>query len=88
MHEEMTLEDTVDLMLSLDWEDRFLAEYYQLQIRLKKLRKALLPTNTIPPKVVKLLSLQESAMSAYLATMKQRAELLGMDLDKGLKDAA
>lgn len=88
MHEEMTLEDTVDLMLSLDWEDRFLAEYYQLQIRLKKLRKALLPTNTIPPKAVKLLSLQESAMSAYLATMKQRAELLGMDLDKGLKEAA
>ena len=88
MHEEMTLEDTVDLMLSLDWEDRFLAEYYQLQIRLKKLRKALLPTNTIPPKAVKLLSLQESAMSAYLATMKQRAELLGMDLDKGLRKAA
>ena len=88
MTEEMTLEDTVDLMLSLDWEDRFLAEYYQLQIRLKKLRKALLPTNTIPPKAVKLLSLQESAMSAYLATMKQRAELLGMDLDKGLKEAA
>lgn len=32
------LKDTVDLMLSEDYEDRFKAEFYQLKIRYEKLK--------------------------------------------------
>ncbi len=39
--EKMTLEDTVDLMLSIDWEDRFYAEYFQTKIRLDNLQEYL-----------------------------------------------
>lgn len=35
----MELEDTIPLMLSDDYKDRFKAEYYQLCIRCKKLEK-------------------------------------------------
>ena len=34
----MELKNTVDLMLSDDYKDRFKAEYYQLSIRFKKLK--------------------------------------------------
>ena len=87
MTEEMTLEDTVDLMLSLDWEDRFFAEYYQLKIRHKKLKEVLTtPSKSIPPKALRLLSLQETIMASYIAVLEERAEMLGFDL-KG-KEAA
>lgn len=84
MVEEMTLEDTVDLMLSMDWEDRFLAEYYQAKIRYKKLREVLkTPNKNIPPKAVHLLSLQEATMAAYIGVLEERAKSLGMDLAIG-----
>lgn len=35
--EEMTLADTVDMMLSDDYKERFIAEYDQLSIRRNKL---------------------------------------------------
>jgi len=34
----MTLQDTITLMNSIDYKDRFRAEFYQLQIRIEKLR--------------------------------------------------
>lgn len=34
----MELKDTVDRMLSVDYEDRLIAEYQQLGIRIEKLR--------------------------------------------------
>lgn len=37
----MELKDTVPLMLSSDYKERFEAEYYQLDIRIKKLRAML-----------------------------------------------
>lgn len=37
----MELKDTVDLMLSDDYKDRLKAEYYQLQIRCRKISKKL-----------------------------------------------
>ncbi len=33
----MELRDTIDLMLSGNWKDRLQAEYFQLDIRIKKL---------------------------------------------------
>ena len=35
----MELESTVDLMISEDYQDRFIAEYWQLKIRRDKLKK-------------------------------------------------
>ena len=35
----MDLKDTIELMCSADWKDRFLAEYYQTKIRYEKLHK-------------------------------------------------
>lgn len=35
----MELKDTIDLMNSSDYKDRFKAEYWQVKIRLEKLRK-------------------------------------------------
>ena len=82
MTEEMTLEDTVDLMLSLDWEDRLYAEYYQLKIRYKKLKEVLSsPSKSIPPKALKLLSLQETIMASYIAVLEERAASLGLALN-------
>ena len=36
-----TLKETVDLMLSEDYKDRFVAEYWQTKIRYEKLHKML-----------------------------------------------
>ena len=35
----ITFKDTVNLMLSDDYKERFIAEYYQTKIRYKKLHK-------------------------------------------------
>ena len=35
----MELKDTIDLMISSDYKDRFKAEYYQVKIRVEKLDK-------------------------------------------------
>ena len=37
----MELKDTIDLMLDMDYKDKFRAEYYQIQIRIEKLEKML-----------------------------------------------
>lgn len=37
----MELKDTIDLMTSEDYKDRFKAEYYQTKIRYDKLHKML-----------------------------------------------
>lgn len=87
MAEQMTLEDTIDMMLSNDWEDRFFAEYYQLKIRHQKLKEVLANSpKHIPPKALKLLALQETIMASYVAVLEDRAEMLGFDL-KGKKAA-
>ena len=41
MNPTKTLQETVDLMLSDDWRDRFKAEYYQLEHRYIKLSEFL-----------------------------------------------
>ena len=41
----MELKDTIKLMESNDYKDRFKAEYYQVKIRREKLQKPLLGNN-------------------------------------------
>lgn len=75
----MELKDTVDLMLSEDYIDRFKAEYYQLKIRFEKLEAMLDKWNaneldftpTCPRDV---LEMQLDQMYNYMKTLELRAQ--------------
>lgn len=80
------LSSTVDLMLSADYNERFKAEYWQLQIRSDKLHDVLnkLKAGTLPfkPKCTyELLFTQWLYMQNYLAVLQSRAEIEGIDLN-------
>ena len=73
----MTLKDTVDGMLSDDYEERLRAEYQQLQIRLNGLNTfisnyvlGLLPFKPKTP--VEVFINQRRAMLSYLSTLQDR----------------
>lgn len=76
---KMELKDTVDLMLSEDYIDRFKAEYYQLKIRFEKLEAMLDKWNaneldftpTCPRDV---LEMQLDQMYNYMKTLELRAQ--------------
>lgn len=80
------LAETVDLMRSADYKDRFLAEYWQLRIRYTKLSKrvqdldegklAFTPTR---PRVIYDRQLQ--SMSIYLSILEERAKLENIDIE-------
>lgn len=74
----MELKDTVNLMLSDDYKDRFRAEYYQAKIRRDKLH-ALLETYPIldfePDTDYHRLWLQLTTMDSYLEQLLKRAYL-------------
>lgn len=81
----MELKDTVEMMLSDDYKERFKAEYYQLKIRYDKLQKMVdedwyklkfTPTCSYSTYVCQLL-----AMEDYMAILKSRAEQEGIKLD-------
>ena len=79
------LKDTVDLMLSDDYKDRFKAEYYQLRTRSIKL--AVLLTGHARGKLgfelkcpVGKLIWQLNCMCDYLEVLKERAEIEGIEL--------
>ena len=73
----MELKDTVEMMLSNDYKERFKAEYWQLKIRHDKLKKMVdnwenldfTPTCTHDTYVCQLL-----AMETYMTLLKNRAE--------------
>lgn len=79
----MELKDTIELMQSDDYKERFKAEYLQLTIRLEKLRhfydnyENLDFTPTCPKG---LLLSQSSSMQGYLMFLVKRAEIEGIDL--------
>ena len=76
----MELKDTVDLMLSPNYKDRFTAEYRQLCIRALKLeifidnyrngRLSFKPTCSI-----ELLEQQLDIMKSYIAVLEERARI-------------
>lgn len=80
------LVDTINLMNSADYKDRFKAEYYQLKIRTEKLHKMLVKyragtLNFTPSCSYELLNEQVSYMHGYLHTLEVRAEIEGIDID-------
>ena len=82
----MELKDTIDLMNSDDYKDRFKAEYLQTKIRYDKLHKMLIKreagTLDFTPKCpVSTLMLQARHMSDYLKSLEIRAEIEGIVLD-------
>ena len=73
--EAMTLESTVDDMLSSDYRDRFRAEYNQLSIRIKRLEKILKGERSVVINCsYTILGEQLRAMKTYLNCLKQRAQ--------------
>jgi len=79
------LKDTIELMQSEDYKDRFRAEYYQTKIRYNKLHTLLLQldagTAKITPKCPKdLLKRQCADMGSYLCALEVRAEIEEIDL--------
>lgn len=81
----MELKDTVKLMTSADYKERFCAEYEQTSIRYKKLLSMLTKFHEgtldfVPKCPVELLERQEAAMCKYLEVLLERAEVEGIDL--------
>lgn len=81
----MELKDTIDLMNSDDFKDRFVAEYRQTKIRYDKLHKMLIKyeagTLNFEPKCsLELLSEQAKHMGLYLKCLEIRAEIEGIEL--------
>lgn len=79
------LSNTVELMDSEDYKDRFKAEYYQTKIRYDKLHKMLVKyeAKTLefePTCPIGILQDQEYYMGNYLKTLEVRAEVEGIRL--------
>ena len=79
--------DTCDFMTSSEYKDRFIAEYSQLVIRFRGLKKMLEKwddglldfTPTCPRSTY---NMQINAMVDYIAVLEARAVMEGIDLDK------
>jgi hypothetical protein len=81
----MKLEDTIDLMKSDDYKDRFKAEYYQLTIRYQKLFDMCIKykAGTLgfkPRCTLELLEEQLRAMGKLIMLLDVRAEIEGIVL--------
>lgn len=83
--DEITLRETVGLMNSEDYRDRFIAEYLQTRIRYMSLHKMCIRyeagTLSFTPKCsLELLKEQKSYMGNYLRCLEVRAEIEGITL--------
>lgn len=80
----MKLVETVNLMCSRDFKDRFIAEYVQLVIRLSKLDAALnsqSDTRFEVDDITRALMIkQRDAMESYKECLEKRADIVGIDL--------
>ena len=82
----MTLNDTVNLMTSDDYKERFKAEYLQLKIRIEGLRKMLIKWDAgkldfTPPCPRAVLLTQKRYMEEYLNQLEVRAEIEEIELE-------
>lgn len=83
----MTLRDTIPLMTSAEYKERFKAEYYQLKIRCEKLQAMLkqyreggnLPFELDCP--YELLVIQLAHMQSYFDVLTNRAKIEKVDLE-------
>lgn len=83
--DNITLKDTVNLMLSDDYKERFKAEYLQTKIRYDKLHRMVvkLEADTLefePKCSIIILRDQAHLMGEYLHVLEIRAEIEGVDL--------
>lgn len=81
----MELKDTIELMLSDDYKERFKSEYAQLLIRQQKLFGMLVKykagtLNFVPKCSYELLFEQLQLMGRYLMLLEARAEIEGIPL--------
>ena len=83
----MELKDTVELMTSADWKDRFVAEYLQVRIRYNKLHDLIVKRevgkcdfNT--PISLESWKAQAQHMGLYLFELEKQAVLHGIELPK------
>lgn len=81
----MELKDTIELMNSEDYKERFKAEYFQTKIRHDKLHAMTIKyeaetLNFTPSCPLRLLKEQENSMYNYLQTLEVRAEIEGIRL--------
>lgn len=81
----MDLKDTIPLMTSEDFKERFIAEWMQTQIRYKKLHAMVIKyeagtLNFTPKCSLEILKQQKSMMGQYLYWLEVRAEIEGIDL--------
>ena len=81
---KMELKDTVELMISSDYNDRFRAEYYQLEVRIDKLQTMLNKYKNnqldfVPKCSYELLSKQLEAMIQYRDCLLERSIIEDID---------
>ena len=81
----MDLKDTVEMMLSTDYKERFKAEYYQTQNRYDKLHKMIVKyeAGTLdfePTCTIEVLKEQAKHMGMYLYMLEVRAQSEGIEL--------
>jgi len=81
----MELKETVELMNSSDYKDRFKAEYFQTKIRYNKLHDMIVKyeagtLNFEPSCSLETFKKQASAMGNYLYVLEVRAQVEGIDL--------
>lgn len=86
----MKLNETVELMESKDYKERFIAEYTQLKIRMDALAGMLIKMENnmldfTPKCSYDLLNGQLKAMNLYAEYLKERAEIEKIDLSINLK---
>lgn len=79
------LNDTIDLMTSSDYKDRFAAEYWQTKIRYTKLREMINKykngeLNFTPKCTVEIFEEQCKYMAMYIGLLESRAEIEGIEL--------
>ena len=82
----MELKDTVEMMNTEDYKERFKAEYFQTKIRYEKLNNMLIKyeagtLNFAPSCSKEVLEDQLYYMDEYLRTLKIRAEIEKIDLN-------
>lgn len=82
----MELKDTISMMESADYKERFKAEYHQLTIRISKLAGMLSAWDRgelgfSPTCPYGILEAQLNAMKVYQYCLQRRAEIEGIDLN-------
>ena len=76
----MELKDTIEMMTSSDYKERFKAEYYQLKLRYDKLALMITKWDEGPTYSYTLFSRQLYHMRMYMIDLETRAKIEGIDL--------